>query len=143
MDKNTKKQAELLNLKSYTTSKDMKNIEIFDLKEHGKMMKKIVKDTMIMDTRSSSWNKNLFTKINKYDEIRIVNKITIFMNELILVQKDYHEFLLKAKSTNTNKGLIDLVNELRSLKERKNHLYVKCKSISHIQGLIDLRSVKN
>ncbi len=141
MNKNNKKQ--LLNLELINISEDMKNIEIFDFKEHGKMIKKIIKDTMIMDTRAEAWNKNLFTKINKYDEIRIVDKIILFMGELILVQKDYHEFLLKAKSTNTNKGLIDLVNELRSLKERKNHLYVKCKSISHIQGLVDLRSVKN
>ena len=96
-----------------------------------------------MDFRSDSWKKNLYIKINKYDEIRIVNKIELYMNELILVQKDYHQFLLKANATNTHKGINDLINELRPLKRRKNKLYLKCKSISHIQGLIDLRSVKN
>ena len=121
----------------------LENVEIFNVKNHEKILKKIHKDTQIMDFRSDSWKKNLYIKINKYDEIRIVNKIELYMNELILVQKDYHQFLLKANATNTNKGVNDLINELRPLKRRKNKLYLKCKSISHIQGLIDLRSVKN
>ena len=134
---------EILDLKNFKTTNFLENVEIFNVKNQEKILKKINKDTIIMDSRSDSWRKNLYIKINKYDEIRIVNKIEFCMSELILVQKDYHEFLVKANTTKTNKGINDLINELRLLKKRKNKLYLKCKSISHIQGLIDLRSVKN
>ena len=137
----TSEEIEILDLKNSTNF--LENVEIFNVKNKEKILKKINKDTIIMDSRSDSWRKNLYIKINKYDEIRIVNKIELCMSELILVQKDYHEFLVKANTTKTNKGINDLINDLRPLKKRKNKLYLKCKSISHIQGLIDLRSVKN
>ena len=64
------------------------------------------------------------------------------MSKLLEVRKDYQDFLIKSLSVKTNKELMDIIIELPIKKSNKNKLYIQCKSIDHLQGLVDLRSIK-
>ena len=118
------------------------SLEKFDLKGYERVVKKIKKDCCIMDARVSSWEQFLFIKLNKYDNFKIINKIELFMSKLLEVRKDYQDFLIKSLSVKTNKELMDIIIELPIKKSNKNKLYIQCKSIDHLQGLVDLRSIK-
>lgn len=110
----------------------------FDYKEYNKVFKKVDKDCNIVNARVESWVKYLYNKLISYDDPKIVGKIKLFMARLQELQKGYHLLLIQAKSVTTNTGTSEVIVELKNHKTKKNKLYCQCKSINHLQGLMDL-----